>query len=299
MSPETNPLDLGENYRRVLNHHGYGFQYRLLDIIADLRKQRRSDWDLEAAEFPVRVRDMSTRIDFILRKTKPHLYLIAECKRVNPALSNWCFASSIYASGSSRSDKLRFQSAWVPTPNKHLVEMSSRSQATRMLTQTFAADVAEGVYHVGLSVRSTQPGDKFGKNSDAIEEAAGQVCKGVNGLIEYFDSQRLKLPENEKLIFLPVICTTARIWTTTVDLASASIEKGEFESGSVPVKEASWIWYQYHPSPALRHTVAADESEYISPFDLARFLEQEFTQSIAIISVKGIEGFLNHGFPYR
>ena len=174
----------------------------------------------------------------------------------------------------------------------------SRVEATRMLTGTISGH--SQTYHVGLSVKSNQPGDKVGrKDTDAIEDAAGQVCKGLNGLIEFFNSQRLKLPENEKLYFMPVIFTTARLWTTDVELASAGIEKGEFERGSVSVKEAPWIWYQYHVSPELKHTVSTDETEYLSPFNLAGILEQEFIRSIAIVSVKGVEDFLHAGFPYR
>jgi hypothetical protein len=49
MSQETNPLDLGEDYRKVLNRHGYAFQYSVIELIGNLRRQRRCDWELEAA----------------------------------------------------------------------------------------------------------------------------------------------------------------------------------------------------------------------------------------------------------
>ena len=71
--------------RKVLNRHGYGFHYSVLQRIGGLR---RSGWRFEVAEMPVEVQGMSTRIDFILRRFNTHLYLLAECKRVNPALSN-------------------------------------------------------------------------------------------------------------------------------------------------------------------------------------------------------------------
>ena len=294
MSRETKPLDLGEDYRKVLNRHGYAFQYGVIKLIDDLNRQGRIDWELEATEFPVGVGGM----DSIFRKTRPHIYLIGECKRVNPALSNWCFAGSVYSRGSSRLDKLIFEYAWVPSPDKKLTETLSRTDAIRMLTGTIQHDFHR-VYHLGLSVRSNKTGDKSGKNTDAIEEAAGQVCKGLNGLIEYFNSQHFKLPADAKFYFLPAIFTTARIWTTDVDLSSANIDKGEFEFGLVPLKETAWIWYQYHVSPALKHTVSTDEESYVSPFELARILDQDFTRSIAIVNVKGIDDFLHHGFPWR
>jgi len=299
MSQETNPLDLGEDYRKVLNHHGYAFQYSVIEFMAELRRQRRCDWELEAAEFPVSVQEMTTRIDFIFRKARPHVYLVGECKRANPALSNWCFAKSTHARGRSSIDRVVFQCAWVPPPDKKLADRIPRAEATRMLMGTIQ-DTSQPAYHVGLSVKAKQTGDKKGgRKSDAIEDTAGQVCKGLNGLIEYFNTQRLKLPHNEKLYFLPAIFTTAKIRVTDTDLSLANIGTGEFEPGSVSVKEAPWIWYQYHVSPDLKHTVPTDENEYRSPFDLAGTLEQEFTRSIAVVGVKGIEEFLRQGILYR
>ena len=189
----------------------------MVKAIDEFNRQRSIDWELEVTEFPVSVRGTSTKIDFILLKKRPQVYLIGECKRVNPAFSNWCFAGSDYARGGLRSSKLTFQYAWVPAPDKKLIEVLPQSEAIRMLTGTVQSD-SNRVYHVGLSIKSNQPGDKLGKNTDALEEAAGQVCKGMNGLIEHFNGQRFKLPVDAKLYFLPAIFTTARIWTTDLDL---------------------------------------------------------------------------------
>lgn len=298
MSKNNNPLDLGEDYRKVLNRHGYGFQYSLIRSIENVAPPGQLQWALEATEYPVRVQDMQTRIDFILRKRKPVVYLIAECKRVNPAVANWCFARSDYARQYSASERVIFQYAWVAPLDTSLIEVKPLDPTKRMLTGVITTEVAR-VYQVGLAVKSNQVGDKSGKTTDAIEDAAGQVCKGLNGLIEFFHSQRKKLPQGEKLYFFPVIFTTAKLWVTEADLASASIEKGELESGSVTLKEASWIWYQYNLSPALKHTVPTGGEDSRDPFDLSSALEQEFTRSIAIVSVKGVKEFLDHGFPFR
>ena len=270
----------------------------MIRFVDGLYTHGQPEWELEASEYPVSVQSMQTRIDFILRKRKPLVYLIAECKRVNPAFSNWCFAGSRYARRSSGSDRVIFEYTWVAPLDTRLIDVKALDPTKRMLTGIISAGTAN-VYQVGLAVKSNQTGDKAGKTTDAIEDAAGQVCKGLNGLIEFFHSQREKLPQGEKLYFLPVIFTTAKIWTTEVDLASALIDKGEFESGSVALKETSWIWYQYNLSPALKHTLPSDREESRNPFDLSSALEQDSTRSIAIVSVKGIQEFLDHGFPFR
>ena len=297
MSEKTEISALGERYREVLNRHGYGFQYSVIRFIENLYKGQ-PDWELEESEFPVAVRNMQTRIDFIFRKRAPLVYLVGECKRVNPAFSNWCFANSPFARPNSRSDKIILQSAWAAPQSRTSASGMIPDINKRMLTGVLSAE-APKIYRVGLTVKSDQPGDRAGKTTDAIEDAAGQVCKGLNGFIEFFHSQRQTMPEGTKLYFLPVIFTTARLWTTDTDLASANIDIGEFEAGSVALKEANWIWYQYNISPALKHTLPVDEADHRNPFDLNRALELEFTRTIAIVSVNGIQDFLRQGFPFR
>lgn len=128
MNEKINPLDLGEDYRKVLNRHGYAFQYSVIRFAEDLYRQNQSEWINEAAEFPVSVRNMQTRIDFILRKSKPPVYLVAECKRVNPAFSNWCFADSPYARSNSGSNRVVFQYAWVPPLDIRLIVSGVRPE---------------------------------------------------------------------------------------------------------------------------------------------------------------------------
>ena len=80
-------------FMKVLNLHGYGFHYSVLKLASELYANGSSKWFFEAAEFPVQVQGLGTRIDFVLQHVdSPSFYLLAECKRVNPALSNWCFA---------------------------------------------------------------------------------------------------------------------------------------------------------------------------------------------------------------
>lgn len=61
-----------DGLRKVLNTHGYGFQYAVLRKAFWLCASTKSKWVFEAAEFPVTVGGFDTRIDFIL--------------------SNWCLA---------------------------------------------------------------------------------------------------------------------------------------------------------------------------------------------------------------
>lgn len=88
------------SFQRALNRHGYGFQFSVLKIAEQLAKKvdedERSKWNFLFSEVPVQVQGFGTRIDFVLSKSRSSpssrlFYLVCECKRANPALSNWCF----------------------------------------------------------------------------------------------------------------------------------------------------------------------------------------------------------------
>jgi hypothetical protein len=93
-----------------------------------------------------------------------------------------------------------------------------------------------------------------GKGGGQIEEAATQVCRGLNRLIDSFASRGLPRLGQADLFFLPVIITTANLWITETELNSASLESGEIQSDLHP--EASpWLWYDYPQSPGIMHSV--------------------------------------------
>ena len=297
---EQENSDVGERFRRTLNRHGHSFQYTVVKRALDLNRERRSEWEYLDSEFPVIVNNKSTRIDFIFCKARPTIFLIAECKRVNPAYSDWCFANSSYARDDSSLNEAIFQYAWLRPPDRQapFTNIDIPAASERFETGIQSNRGHPDIFHIGRAVRSEKKGDSNGRNSDEIEEASGQVCKGLNGMIEYFQQYRSTFPNNSKVYFLPAIFTTARIWTTTVDLASANIENGELSPGSVSVIERPWVWYQYHVSPDLQHSAPRDRKER-SPFDISEILNQEFARTIAIVGVKGIEDFLHRGFPWK
>ncbi len=82
----------------ALNVHGYAFQHAVLKASESLFDEKLSPWVFEVAEFPVAVKGRQLHIDFILRNKHEQAYFIAECKRCDPAISNWCFIKAPYVS---------------------------------------------------------------------------------------------------------------------------------------------------------------------------------------------------------
>ena len=81
------------SFGKQLNSHGYGFQHSVMKKAQDLQSAKKSSWVCEAVEVPVKAAGEDTRIDLVLQRYPGLLfYMLAECKRANPSLSNWCFA---------------------------------------------------------------------------------------------------------------------------------------------------------------------------------------------------------------
>lgn len=266
--------EIGNALRKILNSHGYGFQYSVVKRADSLFKERKSNWRFEVSEYPVEVKGFPTRIDFILRHP-PALYLVAECKRANPALSNWCFVRAPYTRRN-------------PSRGEILIEEMIESGG-RVYTRPVRFTVTPDLYQHAFEIKTGKKGDVQATGRGTIEEAATQVCRGVNGIIESAGSHIAGIvSDNKTARLLPVIFTTAKIWTSEIDLASAELATGEFKIGSASVTERPWIWFQYNVSPGLRYSKPAGESAA----GFAERLDLEYARPIAVVGPDGIDQFL-------
>lgn len=272
-----------QSFAKVLNRHGYGFQFSILKKADELIKQRRSAWQLEACEFPVDVQGAGTRIDFVLQRAARFyhptpLYLLAECKRANPALSNWCFVRAPYTHSNS----------WGNETDRVIMECVLREEDGAV--NTFAREIfsSEKVYHIGFEVRSNIKGDNVGETGQAIENAATQISRGLNGFIETIVKNEQLLKNVKQVDFLPVIFTTAQLYVSDVDISHADLETGNITLADGDVKSVSWLFYQYSLSPGLKHSVAPKMKGNSIP----TLLQWEFIRSIPIVSWRGVEDFL-------
>lgn len=230
---------------KVLNYHGYSFHYAVLREAEELYEKGRTNWVFGVSEYPVCVNGFDTRIDFVLRNRNKTRYLIAECKRANPASSNWCFVRAPY----SRRNISDFRSV--------LVEGLKFTEDGLVLFNGETLDNSERLYHLGFELRTGQKGETGVSSRGAIEEAAIQVCKGFNGFIEELKKKGKNfLNESANpIVIIPVIFTTARLFVSEVDLGSADIETGNLELTDVDLSERSWIWYEYNLSPSILKNV--------------------------------------------
>ncbi len=268
-----------KSFEKVLNSHGYGFQYSVLKEAERLARERKSRWGYSVFEFPVEVQGAGTRIDFVLKNHWRSLYMIAECKRANPALSNWCFTKvPEWLLGSS------VQSVFVETAQ--VLEHGPVRMGTEHLFHS------SNIYHTALEVKSGDKGDVRGKGRGAIEEAAAQVCRGSNGLINFFEANPTVFEGERKdkrvVGFLPVIFTTANLWASDVDLSQSNLEQGKIDLSSTNIERKSWLFYHYHQSPGLKHSVRTLKEAA----SLEEILYNDYVRTIAIVNATGVADFL-------
>lgn len=281
---DTEPHEIRNSFQSLLNdRHGFGFQFRVLKETEELfnRTENRSVWRFLFSELPVQIQSRDTRIDFILTRNHSSgmgFYMICECKRANPSLSNWCFLKAPRTRRNRLSgDPLTFEYARLSVSKDRL-----RINVNQVATLTDA-------HHLGFEVRrANTKGQSGGETGQAIEDAITQVLRGLNGYVETL-KRKPRLTDGDPMYFMPVIFTTARLWSSKANLESSDLATGKIDITQDVFEEVPWLWYQYPMSPGLKHSIAKDTDSEVR---VEQYLEEEYIRSVAIVNASGIEDFL-------
>jgi hypothetical protein len=273
-----NTNSVGGSLRKVLSQHGHGFHYAVLRCAERLSDAGRSGWILEAAEFPVQVGESVTHIDFVLRHKHYPLYMVAECKRADPAKALWCFVRAPYIARNTSSNEVLLESISYRPPDEVVAQI--HSQYTQV-----------GNYHLSVELKTHQTGDGVASRS-AATDAATQVLRGMNGLVNHLFARPVNsFPESGQVMFLPVIFTTAEVWTSTVDVGEANLETGNIPE--LDAEQRPWIWFTHNQSAVLRHRI-----EHVTAANsLSESLRNEFARSIVVVGKGAVETFLSSSLP--
>ena len=283
-----------EELRKSLNHalnvHGYAFQYSVLKAARNLHDTGFSPWVFEAAEFPVAINDKSLHIDFILRNKNESAYLVAECKRCDPSISNWCFVKAPYVSRSISSGGERVV--------RELLFKKRDSSQIRSGLQWIVR--TNELYHLPFELKNREKGEgHYGRGQ--INEAVTQVLRGLNGIVDLAVESEMnnrraffKFDQRDNLYatFMPVIFTTANLWTCNSDISEADIDTGNIVLSAAKLTEKKWLFYQYSQSPDLKHSHTALRQDV----DISKILYLDYTRTIPIVNAAAISDFLSNSF---
>lgn len=270
-------------FSKVLSNHGYGFQFSVLRKANELAGNRKSQFKFEASEFPVKVQGIDTKIDFILRKKtgerefQINLFLLAECKKANPALSSWFFVKAPYT----------HRNIWSGISNL-IIETLLREKEDNSIHNLVKENYTSGNnYNLGFEMRTNQPGVTSGETGQAIEKASSQILRGMNGFIETIIKEQNVWANCFQIYFLPVIFTTANLFVSDVDLSLSNLQTGEIKLSKEQIQNVPWVFYQYPMSVGLKHLlISINESK-----DISSLLVNDYIRSIAVVSADGIEDF--------
>ena len=283
-------MSVRDHLQKRLNQHGYGFQYALIRYL----REKGMNWYLEATEFPVEVSatfiaaTKDTRIDFVFRYGARNIFLVAECKRANPALSNWCFVRAPEESQRETRSLTRVVFEELQPVEEGEDAMTAVGIYPPYESQPFDGWESDRIYHLGLPVKARQKGDDRGESGDQIEKAIGQVLLGTNGLAEWISYHDALMSGDEKIVaFVPVVFTTAKLYTTEADIGASTLETGELDLTKEELTKQNWLYYQYYMSPGLLNKISPAQKRG----SLSEQLHYEFRRTVAIVTPDGIEEF--------
>lgn len=268
--------ELKAQFGEQLNRQGHGFQYSVLNLARTLAGKKASPWVFEASEFPTEVQGSGTRIDFILKLKNTRLFMLAECKRVDPKFSNWCFVKAPFVRRGRMSEVFLAE----------YIELNPQSICIATAEELDVL-IEKQAYHIGFVIKSKVAKGQSGKSGlDAIEQAATQVCRGLNGLVELVSIKKDLI--TSPTFFVPVIFTTAKLYSCDCNLGSATLENGKLDISKEKLSEVDLIFYQYHISPGIKHSAHMAQTAR----NFSELLDYEYIRTIPIVSAKGTADFL-------
>ena len=270
----SSPLD---DARKVLSSHGHAFQYAVLRRGEELANTRKSTWLFEAAEFPVGQANDVVHIDFVLQSASGRVYLVAECKRADPARARWCFVKAPYTRRDAHETELVFEQIRCRPANAVWSDPRVTYRSSRAT-------------HLGIELGTKTKGDGS-RTGASIKEATTQVLRALNGLVEHmFPGSASQVKEAGATVFIPVIFTTAELWLAVGNLGDADLTTGQLPENWAQLEQVPWLWYTYNQSRALRHALRPGEDR--GAFDLSGALHAEYSRSIAVVGAGGVDAFL-------
>jgi hypothetical protein len=281
MSSLEENTELQSVVKNKLNQHGYAFAQAVFKIFKEQFTKQQSQWSFQTMEQPFEVKNNSGRIDIVLKDAKRDIYLVVECKRANPATKNWCFF---------RIPVMRFNRTNNPFIAQQIFLSVDQvngpvSYRTDSVDLTYHTD--KDTYHLGIETKTNEVGNSSGSTkSDEIEHDLSQVCKGMNGLVELIISKPSTYPSNRKITIIPLIITTANLFTSDANLENASILTGNYED-DLNLTQAKWLYLQYPQTPGIIH-----KYNILSNNDLPSLYDSEFLRTVCIVNASHLSNFL-------
>jgi len=293
----------------VLNIHGTPFEQ-----LCEYHLRRSSDWTFKNSRYPVEFppsytpqvsQTKNSELDLwgLCRPPGLQVELLVECKKNNPEYTDWVFfpttnlaptfpsiralkyglaethpthpwvvrsdilylvpPPNIPITGDGRETKGNYQAKWEQS-------QKNGKQLPKDFTKTSNAAITDAAYQIALATQALLHQER--RNQEAL--AAGKVHP---------------MPSWSH-VFLPLIVTTANLWTCQFPAEKVNSITGEIPFSEVQYKTHPYLFYTYALPPILQFHPAEDRSEYRSDAkweELARF-------SILVVQSAAFPDLLTH-----
>jgi hypothetical protein len=285
---EKMDADLPELLLNALNEQGYLFREICEHTLRD--SENTTGWEVKASEYPVSLTGQDTKVDIVLRAKRqipPELYALVECKRADPSYIYWLFGASRPPYGGALCSTLGFECRQTRSDSPY--------QANRLVPQLEFRIDTNGV-ESWLEVNARKTSDRRASTPQNIENAFGQVLKGIGGFAQEQLAQRTKSRELFETFFVPVVVTTAELYVAyykikDIDLGTGKISRGKvlFGSEEEPAMEEPWVLLDYGVGENVAPEPIPKDYRGVDPAELQRHK----TRSIFVVNSKYLVSFFS------
>ncbi len=239
---------------KALEAHGSFFHRKCIEKIASVENVQ-----VIEKEYPITYMQRDTKIDIVaLHDSNVVTHFIVECKKTNNDFKTWIFFqdSRLHSDDESlilkHGKPLLLIDAYLSSEDKigairhvktHIIPRDKNAKE-------IISKVCYDAYEVKFDPQKDNGKINFNNafnaaKKDKIEEACFQVVIGCRG----FASQKCEKythKDTRDHFFIPIILTTANIYTCDVDLVNIDLEKGEvINSETAKINEEKWVAYNY------------------------------------------------------
>lgn len=272
-------------FRKAFSLHGFGLQYAAAATISRYSSGFGQRLNFVGAEVPVSIGGKETHADLVFRDPRIRGYLLIECKKTDPAVSEWCFAPS-GLSGPSPTE------ARPVLDQLHFPDVSGRPHL-----QAVTAHGPRECHQVGLSVKHPdKKGHGCDSDRDAIATTVAQALRAANGFIQLCRDNRDLISGAlsdgaGRVNFLPVVLTTAALYCSDRPLNLSDATSGEAPQ-NMSFSRVPWLWYEHNLSSSMR---AELPGRYVAEAwrDWGGYVRRVARRSVAIVGAEHVGTFLN------
>lgn len=270
----------------ALNEQGYLFREACEHALKN--NEQATGWEVRVSEYPVSVEGQDTKVDMVLRSeisNSPELYALVECKRADPAYIYWLFGAPRLPHGEALCSAVGLEC--------HKTRSDRPYQASRLVTRLHFKVITYSAQN-WLEVKRTST--RRISTPQNIENAFGQVLRGVGGFAQEQLDQRQKSHDLFKTFFIPVVVTTASLYaayyeTKDVDLSTGKISKDKvfFGPPDQPAEEVEWVLVDYGVGENVAPKPIPESYHGVDPAEL----QKHKTRSIFVVNSQSLVGFFS------